>query len=413
MKESEIISQMKKNLEAKFSNIIVYQDSFDDEMDKVDLRTIHTLTGEDIGNKIYLFSIDNNTICKIDKVSGNIEVEYGDDKRLCFEEYLYLKSVVYQHMICFISDKAENVLKYDTFTGKKEWIPFNGNGIDFEPALYESNLFLLPVGYSEQFICIDLINNSVKYLPTNYCAQLKDNLRAEQYIYGESLILDEWIYRGSYQEPYIQKFNIKTGVFDYVTVNNFNRSIRAISFDGEYFWILSKTDGMMICWDEKRDKIISSIDLSLVTGKKDMIYTTCFYKNGIVFIPEKKGTCILELHIKENLLVSYDCEEIPGFKMKREESQAFAEHIRLGDDGAIYFFPFNANGVLVKAKYGDVEFYKIETVKGLTIAVDQKIQNESTCTLNRFCKKLEIQNENTVNGIDIGTKIVLDICKTV
>ena len=114
-------------------------------------------------------------------------------------------------------------------------------------------------------------------------------------------------------------------------------------------------------------------------------------------IPEKNGTCILELHIKENLLVSYDCKEIPGFKIKRQKSQAFAEHIRLGNDGAIFYFPFHANGVLMKTKEGDVVFYKSETVKGL----------------NCFCEKLELQNEKTINGIDIGTKIVLDICKTV
>ena len=169
----------------------------------------------------------------------------------------------------------------------------------------------------------------------------------------------------------------------------------------------------MICWDEKNDKIIISIDLSSATEKTDMIYTTCFYENGIVLIPEKNGTCILELHIKENLLVSYDCKEIPGFKIKRQKSQAFAEHIRLGNDGAIFYFPFHANGVLMKTKEGDVVFYKSETVKGLNIAGDQKLQNESTCTLNCFCEKLELQNEKTINGIDIGTKIVLDICKTV
>lgn len=404
---------MKKNLEAKFSNIIVHQDSFDVERDNANLRTVHTLAGECVGNKIYLFSIDNNSICKIDKATGMIEIEYGDEQKNCCEEYLYLKSVVYQHIICFISDKAENVLKFDTITEKKEWISYNGNGIDFEPVLSGSKLFLLPVGYSEQFICIDLINNSVKYLPTNYRVQIKQTLRAEQYIYGESLHIDDWIYRGSYLEPCIQKFNIKTGVFDYIAVNNFNRPITAISFDGKYFWILSKTDGMMICWDEKNDKIIISIDLSSATEKTDMIYTTCFYENGIVLIPEKNGTCILELHIKENLLVSYDCKEIPGFKIKRQKSQAFAEHIRLGNDGAIFYFPFHANGVLMKTKEGDVVFYKSETVKGLNIAGDQKLQNESTCTLNCFCEKLELQNEKTINGIDIGTKIVLDICKTV
>ena len=71
---------MNKNLEAKYSKIIVHQDSFDKEMDKAGLRTFHTLAGECIGNSIYLYSVNNNSICKIDKITGNIEVEYGDHK---------------------------------------------------------------------------------------------------------------------------------------------------------------------------------------------------------------------------------------------------------------------------------------------------------------------------------------------
>ena len=71
---------MNKNLEAKYSKIIVHQDSFDKEMDKAGLRTFHTLAGECIGNSIYLYSVNNNSICKIDKITGNMEVEYGDHK---------------------------------------------------------------------------------------------------------------------------------------------------------------------------------------------------------------------------------------------------------------------------------------------------------------------------------------------
>lgn len=404
---------MNKNLEAKYSKIIVHQDSFDEEMDKASLRTFHTLAGECIGNRIYLYSVDNNSICKIDKTTGNIEVEYGDYKKPYCEEYLYLKSVVYQHIICFISDKAESVLKFDTITGKKEWIYFRGNATDFEPFLDESMLILLPIGYSEQLIRINLINNSVTYLPTNYSAQLKRSLQTEQYIYGEPLRIDDWIYRGCYLESYIQKFNIKTGVFEYIAVNNFNRPIRALSFDGDYFWILSKTDGMLVCWNEKNNKIMNSIDLSLESLKKGMIYTTCFYTNGIIFIPEKKGTCILELHVKDNLLEIYDCKQIPGFETKHQESQPFAERIRVGNDGAIHFFPFDSNGTVIKTKIDDVHFYKSKTAKGLDIAADQQMHNESTCTLKSFCKKAETQNESIVNDGNFGAKILLDICQTV
>ena len=403
---------MNKNLEAKYSKIIVHQDSFDKEMDKAGLRTFHTLAGECIGNSIYLYSVNNNSICKIDKITGNIEVEYGDCKKPYYEPYLYLQSVVYQHIICFISNKAENILKFDTITEKKEWIYFKGNGIEFESVLYESMLYLLPIGYAERLICIDLTDNRVEYLPTHYSVQLNQTLRGEPYIYSIPLHFDEWVYRGSNLESRIQKFNLKSGVFEYVAVNNFNRPIRSIAFDGEYFWILSKTDGMIACWDEKENKIITSIDLSLESGKKEMLYATCFYANGIIFILEEKGTCILELNVKEFLLKSYDCMEISGFRMIYQEKQAFAEGIRLGADGAIYFFPFKANGVVVKAKNGCVYFYKSETIKCLEIAVDQQMQNESTCTLNCFCKKVKIQNRNIVNEVDIGTKILLDICKT-
>lgn len=391
---------------------ILLQDYFVEEIAKAELRTIYALAGECIENKIYLYNIYNNSICKIDKTTGNIEVEYGDDKRPYYEAYLYFKSVIYKQTICFISDKEENVLKYDTITGKKEWIYFKGNGIELEPALCESMLFLMPVGYSEQLICINLIDNNVEYIPTNYSVQLNRTLQVEQYIYGKTLRLGDWIYRGSCLEACIQKFNIKTGVFEYIVVKHFKRPIRAISFDGEYFWILSQTDGMMICWDEKRNNIMTSIDLSHESGKKEMTYATCFYANGIVYIPEKNGTCILELDVKESLLVSYECKDIPGFKMNGQGNQAFGEHIRIGDDGAVYFFPLRANGVVVKTKAGCVHFYKSETVNGLGIAADQQIQNENTCTLNHFYKKLELENKRIIYESNVGLNIVRDICKT-
>jgi len=175
---------------------------------------------------------------------------------------------------------------------------------------------------------------------------------------------------------------------------------------------ISQTDGMMICWDEKRNNIMTSIDLSHESGKKEMTYATCFYANGIVYIPEKNGTCILELDVKESLLVSYECKDIPGFKMNGQGNQAFGEHIRIGDDGAVYFFPLRANGVVVKTKAGCVHFYKSETVNGLGIAADQQIQNENTCTLNHFYKKLELENKRIIYESNVGLNIVRDICKT-
>ena len=69
---------MKKNLKAKFSNITVYQIPIS-EKSKNNKRAFHSLTGECIDNFIYLFGLDCNCICSINKNSGDMDIQYGDD----------------------------------------------------------------------------------------------------------------------------------------------------------------------------------------------------------------------------------------------------------------------------------------------------------------------------------------------
>lgn len=402
---------MKKDLKARFSNVIIYQDLFEKESNS-DKRVFHALAGECIDNSIYLYGIDNNSICKIYTDKGNMEIWYGDNDKPYCEEYLYIKSISYDHIICFISEKAEKVLKFDTNTGKKEWIPFDGNALDFEPALYEGLLFLLPMGYSKKLICIDIENNSVKYFPTNYESQLSRKYQRERYLFGKAILVKDCIYRGSFLEPCIQKYNIVTGQFEYIEIKKFSHPIKSMSFDGEYFWILSKK-GTIIRWNEKDNIIIFRVDLAEETKKQEMQYTFCSYINGMVYILEKMGACILELDVKKEILLSYDCNQIPGFELKCNGGQAFAEQIRVDFEGAVYFFPFYANGVIVKAKNGSVYFYKTETARGLKIANEQPVHNESTSTLNYFCENVQKADENIMKQACTGAKILHNVLKFV
>lgn len=402
-----------KKCKEEFLNIITYQDYSNQETDMIDKRVFHTLAGEYIKNKIYFFSIDNNSICKIDMETGHIEVEYGDYERPFCKEYLYTNSIVYKQIIYFIPNRSNDILKYDTITNEKVRISHKGNSIDYEPVIYANKLFLLPIGYSNELICININNNSVSYLPSNYNYQLNQKFIGEHFIFGKALKIGNYVYRGSYLEPCIQKFNIKTKTFEYIKIKNFNRSIRSISFDGDYFWILSNIDGLIVRWEETTNKIVYSLDLSSETQKKEMLYSSCVYSSGIVYIPEKKGTCLLELYVKENVLYIYDCKKISGFALKQDNMQMFADQIRVGNEGSLYFFPFFANGVVIKRKNGTVYFYNTTTAKGLTIANDQIIQNESSSTLKYFCHKLHTKFKRTESKEKIGQHILDNICKCI
>ena len=65
----------------------------------------------------------------------------------------------------------------------------------------------------------------------------------------------------------------------------------------------------------------------------------------------------MELYVKENVLYIYDCKKISGFALKQDNMQMFADQIRVGNEGSLYFFPFFANGVVIKRKNGTVYFY--------------------------------------------------------
>ena len=400
---------MVKNLEAKFSNIILHQEA--SEINRKGIyRPFNTLTGECIDNNIYLFGLNNNSICTINKTTGNISVQLGDESMPYSKEGLYIKSIAYKKNVFFISDKINRILKLDTVTNKKTVISFRDVAMDYEPVLYKTKLFLLPIGYSDQLVCCNLENGDISYLSTNYRSELNQAVWGEAYIFGKTVAVGGCCYRGSYLGADIQKFHMESGRFEYMKINGFDQPIRNIVFDGEFFWILSSRNGQIIRWDQNRNEVLLSIDLAKETGKPSMIYTSCAYCGETLYIPEKQGSCILELRLKENMLVSYDYAQIPEFKSKRQNGQAFSEFIKIDPFGEVCFFPYQSNGVAIKSKDGILHFYPTETAKILEFSNEQQ-QNESICTLEHFCSIVSQKSRNQITKKNFGTRIIEEVRK--
>lgn len=402
---------MMKNLEAKFSSIILHQESLEKSRNCI-YRPFNALAGECIDNNIYLFGINSNSICTISKTTGNISIQLGDESMPYSEEGLYIKSIAYKKNIYFISDKMNRILKLDTITNKKKVISFKDIAMDYELASYGTKLFLLPIGYSEQLVCYDFECGEINYFPTNYRSELNQNVWGEAYIFGGTAVVGEYCYRGSYLGLGIQRFNMKTGKFEYIKIDGFNHPIRNIVFDGEYFWILSCRNGQIIRWDQNRNKVLLSIDLAKESGKPSMVYTSCAYNNGTLYIPEKQGSCILELKLKENMLLSYDYTQIPMFKAKYENGQVFSEFIKIGPAGEMYFFPYRSNGIAIKSENGILHFYLTETEKVLEFSNEQQ-QNENICTLEQFTNIVSQKNKSLIEKKNCGIKIIEEVHKLI
>lgn len=402
---------MMKYSKAKFSKITIQKD-FLSEYLRNRKRTFYTLAGECVNNYIYLFGIDNNSICKIDEKTGNIDILSGDSESALCEEFLYVKSIAYEPFIYFIPYKTNKILKYDTNTGQKYYICFENDIMEYEPIICEEQLFLFPVGDSEQLICIDLKTDAISYVPTMYSLQLSQKTRSESSIFGNAVYADGYIYRGSYLNSHIQVFDVKAKRFEYIEISGFDRSIITVTYDGKYLWALSQIDGKLACWNPNIKSTVFVLDIAKISGKRNTQYAACAYYNDTLYIIEKNGTCILELKTKEDMLISYDCTEIAEFKLKMQNGQMFSESIRCNHKGSIYFFPFRANGVLVKEKNGNVYFYSTETMKMLSGKKEQQIQNECICTLNEFCNITTVSKirENTIIKQNVGKNIINALC---
>lgn len=400
---------MNKNLKAQFLKITVFQDCIEGNVEECS-RVFYTLAGESTDEFLYMFGINSNNICRIKQSTGDMDIWYGDEKYPCCKKFLFIRSIAYENYIYFISGKTNYVLKYNTTLDEKKYIYLEGAATEFVPYLYGKQLFLLPVGYSEWFVCIDVESDRVRYLSTNYKVHLSPSVLTKQYIFVHGIVTGGCIYRGSYLDSSIQKYNIRSEKFQYITIEDFNRPIRQVIFDGKYFWLLSNNDGMLVRWNPKDGRINYSIDLAKETEKKGMLYAACIYVNELVYIIERMDSCILELNIKENLLCVYDCKKIPGFEMRMPNRQAFSEAIRVDNEGRLIFFPFNANGVVILNSKKEVEFYMTRSSKLLGIAGEQQEQTESICTLEALLDRVQhCYSSNTRQTSDIGEQIFQNI----
>lgn len=398
-------------MDAKFSNVVVFSDS--QKKQESNHWIYHALAGECFANKIYLSSIDNNTICIIDKNTGNMEIQYCDVTKLLYEECLYVRSVLCGTYIFFVSNRTQSVIKFDINTCQKDLICLNNADTKlFEPIIYKKDLYLLPWDFSEQIVCIDTESNCVSYKfhPINYKILLNKGIQKREIILGNAVIVNDCIYRGSYQTSFVQRFHIESWSFEYISIKGFNRPIEWLTFDGKYFWILS-FDGQLACWDEKENEIIRKIDLETETQKQGIRYAACKHINGSIYILAKNNSCILEFKLKENMLLSFNCKEILDFETKRQNDQAFSEEIRVDPEGTVYFFPFQSNGVIAKKIDNNIHFYKTQTAKRLNIRNMQQIQNESICTLSSFCNLLQKKDPQKTNTSYNGIEILKCVCE--
>lgn len=401
---------MKKNLNAKFLGAEVYQ--MPNIKNKHTKRAFHSLTGECIDNFIYLFGIDCNCICAVDILTGNIGIQCGDDSRPFYREFLYIKSISYKKNIYFISDRINTILKFDPVTNKKQYLCFEDVAMDYIPVLNESSLFLLPVGYSEKIVHINLENSRISYHPANYKSNLIASILGEPYIFGTAVVVNQCCYRGSYVAPYIQKFYMDSGNFEYIKIKGFDQPIKNLTFDGQYFWLLSKNNGILVCWDEITNNIIFLIDLAKETKKPQMTYAQCVYYNEILYIWEEQGSCIIEIDIKRNTFCSFDCRQISDFKLTRENGQAFSEFIKIDEFGTLYFLPYQSNGIISKDKTGNIHFYITESNEILEFVEEQQ-QNENICTLCHFNEIVKRNNQTRDNQTKTGQLILNNIVELI
>lgn len=403
-------NEMTSNLQARFTEIRVYRDQTDKEA-LSSRRILHSLSGECVGDGMYLFALDCNSIIKIDRITGAVEVQYGDERQPYSRKYLYTDSFAYEGMIYFISNKLPYIMKYVPASGHKKYISHEGRLVNYLPCRYGKSLFLLPIEYSDRIVCVDMVHDTVSYLPCSYPSGILQAARRvnENLLFNQSIQVGNYVYQGSRVDNSFRRFDLEAGKAEYMTVEGFRWPIRHFAFDGECFWLLS-LDGILAQWDHRKNQIIYTLNLSKESDQQNILYVACVCSKGAVYILENRDSCILKLNIQKKVLFRYDCSSIPGFKRRLPDGTAFSENIRKDDSGALCFFPYLANGILRWDTEDKVQFYLTDTAKIMGMADEQQVQTEYTCSLDSFCSRL-MRDERRIKDIPCIGKEILTYCQ--
>lgn len=365
-------------------------------------RWARALCGEVIDQKLYLFSWEYNAIITYDEQTKAVVMEKGNEAAVEHEPLLYLQSIAIGDTIYFTSGASSTVLKYRVTDGSKSLIELGEGDNRDDCVFYKGKLYFFPIYYADQIKILDLKTERVSTVETGYTQQFpKLDRTAESPLFVGDVVVGNVVWRPCYLSPFVQIFDLERRQLSYIVINGLQEPLRALAYDGNYFWCAAMYKNKIYKWDWKNNRIVRTITVEgLHETQNGMLFAHIYYFKGSMWVFLREEYRTLRIDVKTEKMEWLVFSGLFKTTRRNPGKVLFSERIKTAAD-TIYMFPYYANGVIkIDTQTNSVTLEQIP-VEQLPKGITGNVLNEGMCDLETFLRWS--QHKRDVQGVTGGT----------
>lgn len=359
---------------------------------------IQTLGAEVSGTRIWMTSMEDNSLFCMDTESGKLNRVAKFSKEKNTVQNLYVRSVMDENCIYFIPSLADNIGVFDKRSIEISYISLpERTKNEYAPVLAENYLWLLPMFFELTMYRIDLKTKQVVPMASAY---KRDLIQFRQFgkipLFSEAKVIGNKMYQVCMVMPVISIYDSEKDTFDYREVPVETSGFVAISYDGEDFWILPKEKGTLIKWDAKADAFSWLLYPEEQQAASEQLPFSDIVCDGetLWLIPFGAKVCI-KIELLKGIVKEIYCCQPEGVN-----AETLYDRYKI-QDKKLYLFPYQADNIcLIDMDSEDVTWLstKYEEKKSFDVSegaesVRQYVYSQKYCSLEEYVELVIMEKD--------------------
>lgn len=337
-----------------------------------------------IGDKMIVSSLTFNGMLQVNKCDGKAKYLKCFESEPLFQKGLHHK--VYQHgtKYIFAPDNARGIHVYDIEQKKMRFYELcDKNDKRFrciDSFINEDKLWLFFAYWEKTIVIFDLNNFSIRYLDVVAEKLPQEFKEREGALFWSQLEKKgDFVYGVFWGTPYFMKLNTSTEEVQIEKLDDIDRQLCTVAYDGEAFWFTQLHSVKILKWEELKKKVTEYAPIGAIQEAPLVYNNIISVKEKILVVPNEADE-IMYFNSKEGVFQTF-CKLPEGFAKMSDERRRWRRFYSYEIlDDIVRLYPANANMMV------DVDVVNRITT-GLSVVLD--VENDEEYFKQIICSKVE------------------------
>ena len=337
-----------------------------------------------IGDKMIVSSLTFNGMLQVNKCDGKANYLKCFENEPLFQKGLHHKVYQYGTKYIFAPDNARGIHVYDTEQKKMRFYElYDENDKRFrciDSFINKDKMWLFFAYWEKPIVIFDLNNFSIRYLDVVTEKLPQEFKEREGALFWSQLEKKgDFVYGVFWGTPYFMKLNTSTEEVQIEQLDDIDRKLCTVAYDGEAFWFTQLHSVKILKWDELKKKVTEYAPIGGIEEAPLVYNNIIFVKEKILVVPNEADE-IMYFNSKEGVFQTF-CKLPEGFDKMSDERRRWRRFYSYEIlDDIVRLYPANANMMV------DVDVVNRITT-GLSVVLD--VKNDEEYFKQIICSKVE------------------------